>query len=79
MKKARFEYYSTFISDNSSDQRKLFKASKHLLNRKDDIQFPPYSDAFELANDFGIFFRQKIVDIRSKLPDLNSPETGCME
>ena len=37
------------------------------------------SDAFKLANDFGNFFRQKIVDIRSKLPDLNSPEASCME
>lgn len=79
MKESRSEYYSTFIHDNSSDERKLFKASKYLLNLKDDIQFPPHSDAFELANDFGNFFRQKIVDIRSKLPDLNNPETGFME
>ena len=79
MKKVRSEYYSTFINDSSSDQRKLFKASKCLLNLKDDIQFPPHSDAFELANDFGNFFRQRIVDIRSKLPDLNSPETSCVE
>ena len=43
MKKARSEYYSTFINDNSFDQRKLFKASKHLLHLKDDIQFPPHS------------------------------------
>ena len=79
MKKARCEYYSTFINDNSSDQRKLLKANKYLRNLKDDTQFPPHSHAFELANDFGTFFRQKIVDIRSKLPDLNCPETGCVE
>ena len=68
MKKARSKYYSTFINDNSFDQKKLFKASKDLLNPKDDIQFPPHSDAFKLANDFGNFFRQTIVDIRYKLP-----------
>ena len=80
MKKARSEYYRTFINDNSSDQRKLFKASKYLLNLKDDIQFSSHSDAFELANDFGNFFRQMIVDIIGlKLPDLNNPEIGCME
>ena len=50
-KKARSEYYSTFINDNTSDQRNLFKASKYLLNLKDDIQFPSHSDAFELANE----------------------------
>ena len=75
-----FIYYSTFINDDSSDQRKLFKASKYLLNRKDDIEFPSHSDAFELANDFHNFFRQMIVDIIGlKLPDLNNPEIGCME
>jgi len=78
LKDARSEYHSTFIHDNSSDQRKLFKVSKYLLNLKDAIQFPPHSDVFELANDNGNFFRQNIVDIRSKLPDLNNPETGCM-
>ena len=60
VKKARSEYYSTFINDNSSDQRKLFKARKYVLNLKDDIQFPSHSDAFELANDFGNFFRQRL-------------------
>lgn len=60
MKKARSEYYSTFINDNSSDQGKLFKASKYLLNLKNDIQFPPHSDAFKLANDFGNFFDRRL-------------------
>ena len=58
MKKAPCEYNSSFINNNSSDQRKLFKASKYLLNIKDDIEFPPHSVAFELANDLGNFFRQ---------------------
>lgn len=58
MKKAPSEYYSSFINNNSSDQRKFFKASKYLLNIKDDIEFPPHSVAFELANDLGNFFRQ---------------------
>lgn len=76
--KARSEYYSTFINDNSSDQKKLCKAKKYLLNFKDDIQFPPHSDALKLA--LTTFFdRRMIVDIWSKLPDLNRPETGCME
>ena len=55
------------------------KASKYLLNLKDGNQLPLHSDAFELANDFGTFFRQKIVDIRSKLLDLNSSETDCID
>ena len=60
MKKARSEYYNTFINDYSSDQGKLFKASKYLLSLKDDIQFPPHSDAFKLANDFGNFLDKRL-------------------
>lgn len=76
--KACSEFYSTFINDNSSGQKKFCKARKYLLNFKDHIQFPPHSDALKLA--FATFFdRRMIVDIRSKLPDLNRPETGCME
>ena len=34
MNKARKEFYTNFIEENSCDQRKVFKASKSLLNCK---------------------------------------------
>ena len=67
MNKARRAYYSQFIDDNSSDQSKLFRASKSLLNLQADKSLPPYTDALKLANDMGEFFVHKITAIRSKM------------
>ena len=39
MNKARREYYTNFIDEISDDQRKLFKASKSLLNRGNGSTF----------------------------------------
>jgi hypothetical protein len=79
MKKAQSEYYRNYIEDNSSDQRKLFHASKQLLKFKNDTPFPPHCDVLKLANYFGNFFRQKIVSIRSQLPNLVCPDLSNME
>ena len=67
MNKARQKYYSNFIEENSADQKKLFKASKSLLNLTKSTSLPPYANDRELANDIGTFFIQKISDIRSEL------------
>ena len=40
MKEARRVYYNQFIEDNSKDQRRLFAASKSLLNMKKDRSLP---------------------------------------
>ena len=56
-----------FIDENSSDQSKLFRASKSLLNLQADKFLQPHSDASVLANEMGEFFIRKIVAIRSKL------------
>ena len=38
-----------------------------LLGRSGNAVYPPHSDSFTLANDFGRFFIKKITDIRTKL------------
>ena len=67
MNKARQEYYRNFIDDISNDQRKLFKASKSLLNLAEGPTFPPCTDYQVLANEFGEFFVQKIAGIKSMI------------
>ena len=64
MNEVRRNFYSTFIAENSTNQRKLFGAVKKLLASKDGPSFPDCSDKFLLANDIGQFFVQKINKIR---------------
>lgn len=49
------------------DQRKLFKASKSLFNHDNGSIFPPCANDQDLANEFGDFFVQKILDIKSAI------------
>ncbi|CAH3023099.1 unnamed protein product [Porites evermanni] len=67
MNEARCTYYKEFIDENSSDQSKLFRASKSLLNLQEDKSLQPHTDASVLANEMGEYFIHKIVAIRSKL------------
>ena len=60
--KARTVYYTNFITENSTDQR-LFRASKSLLNLSKGSGLPLSTNDYQLANDFGKFFAQKIADI----------------
>ena len=41
MNKSRCEFYKSFISENSSDQKKLFSATKKLLNHSDETSYLP--------------------------------------
>ena len=67
MNKARRTYYSQFIEENSSNQSKLSRESKRLLNIQADKTLPPQTNAVKLANDMGDYFVHKITAIRSKL------------
>ena len=66
IKKARFEFYHNLIQENSSDQGKLFRISKQLLNQNSDVPLPPHSSKAMLANEMANSFVEKISDIRSK-------------
>ena len=63
--KARQDYYSDLISNNSNDLKHLFKVSKNLLNE----------DKQQLGNKLGAFFIRKIANIRSDLD--NHPPQVC--
>ena len=71
MNEARRVYYNQFIKDNSTDQRRLFMASKSILNMHLDRSLPPYTDSLSLANDMGEFFITKIANIKSKLDGIS--------
>ena len=67
MNRARCKYYSDFISDNSSNQGKLFRAAKYLLSVPKTLPLPVGCDTKKLANDLGDFFVQKVTDIHMRL------------
>ena len=67
MNQARQVFYTNFIDENSADQGRLFRATKKLLARKDELSFPDYHDKTALANDINGFFVRKITRIRSDI------------
>ena len=67
MNASRKTFYADFISENSTDQGKLFRAAKKLLSMKEELCFPNYSDKTILVNDTTDFFVSKIDTIRSNI------------
>ena len=49
--KVRSDYYTNFITENSTDQRRLFRASKSLLNLSKGSGLPLSTNDYQLAND----------------------------
>ena len=70
--KARSDYYTNFLTENSTDQRRLFRASKSLLNLSKGSGLPLSTNDYQLANDFGKLLAQKIADIRSDIRSVNT-------
>ena len=66
IKKARSDFYENLIQENSSDQGKLFKISKQLLNQSFEVPLPPHVSKSMLANEMANFFVEKISNLRSK-------------
>ena len=54
------EYYSTIISDNSHDPKKLWHALRHVLDKGHKMTLPPHQSEKSLAIKFASFFNQKI-------------------
>ena len=74
MNEARCACYKEFIDENSSDQSKLFRASKSLLNLQADKSLPPHTDASVLTNEMGENFIHKIVDTVSPAVTERAPQ-----
>lgn len=72
MNKFRKEFYTNFVNEHSHNQRKLFIATKSLLNMNTDRPLPPCEDKTSLANDFGEYFINKIRKIRSQMDETNT-------
>ena len=70
--KARSDYYTNSITENSTDQRRLFRESNSLLNLSKGSGLPLSTTDYQLANDFGKFFAQKIAEIRSDVRSVNT-------
>ncbi len=75
MELSRRVYYTNFINDNSSDQRKLFKAVSSLLGGGSEEQYPPHVDPVCIADDFDKFFLPKNDNIQVKLDNLENIST----
>ena len=75
MNKARQDYCSDIISNNSNDLKRLFKVSKNLLNIASTPVFPPHEGKKQLAKEMVAFFIRKIANIRSVLD--NHPPQVC--
>ena len=48
--------YTNLIDENSVDQGRLFRATKRLLARTDELSFPDYAEKTALSNDINDFF-----------------------
>ena len=83
IEEARRDYYTDFINENSTDQRRLFNAVNSLLSERNEKALPPYTCATSLANDFGEFFYRKIVNIRvglgTNVSRTDSDDCSCYE
>ena len=62
----RRDYFSNLISENSLNQRKLFRTNNLLLFESTNVSFPDHIPD-DLANDFGNYFVQKIERINDSL------------
>ena len=68
MSKARWEFYSNFIDEDSGDQRKLFRARQRFFNHTVDDGLPSHLDnATQFSNDLAKYFVHKIEAIRRQL------------
>ena len=76
MNNARRTYYSQVLTENSSNQSKLFRERKRLFNIEADKTLPPHTDAVKLASDMGDYFVRKIQPAAStQIRTLNSLKT----
>ena len=71
MNQARQTFYTKFIDENSTDHKRLFRATKQLLAKKEELSFPNYQDKSKLADDIGGFFIRKINRIRSDIDSVD--------
>lgn len=68
LNEAKRKFFTDFVEDNSSDQGRLFRATRTLLGKNDSkLSFPDYDDKSLLVNDIARFFARKIMRIRDQI------------
>ena len=67
LKEAKSTFLTDFISQNSDNQGKSFRAVKNLLVAKNSLCFSDYTDKSALANEIGKYFVQKISQLCEEL------------
>ena len=72
MNKSRCEFYKSFVSENSSDLKTLFSATKKLLNHTDETPYLPFDDKLKFAIEMGFYFIEKVCNIQVKLDNMAS-------
>lgn len=70
---AKMNFYSTLISNASSNSRVLFKTIDRFLHRKPVKRLPYCVSPAELADRFAIFFMEKIDSLRNEFPVVDFP------
>ncbi|CAB4020617.1 Hypothetical predicted protein, partial [Paramuricea clavata] len=66
--RARSEFYSNLISENSGNQRKLFSITRNIFNQSNKMVFPPnFYNMESFVDDMGTFFIRKITNVRAEL------------
>ena len=70
MNEARKSFFKEFVEENSTDQRKLFSATKRLLGRENVVEYPQFDDKITLDNKFSDLFVQKIDNVQTKLDNM---------
>ena len=72
MNKSHCEFCKSFIGENRFDQRKLFAATKTLLNHTHEVPYLPVKDKLTFANEMGSYFIEKIDNIQATLDNMAS-------
>ncbi|PFX28819.1 RNA-directed DNA polymerase from mobile element jockey [Stylophora pistillata] len=68
LNEAKRKFFTDFVEDNSSEQGRLFRATRSLLGKNDStLSFPDYDDKSLLVNDIARFFARKIIRIRDEI------------
>ena len=85
MNKSHCEFCKSFIGENRFDQRKLFAATKTLLNHTHEVPYLPVKDKLTFANEMGSYFIEKIDNIQATLDNMASglssvlaPSNSCL-
>ena len=77
MNKARKQFHTNFISENRSNQRDLFNATRKLLRQENAVLLPLFKDRLQLVNEIGEFFIKKISNIHFKLDKMTEELRRC--